>query len=91
MGELSLASDSFRRLWSRHDVTSLAPGSAVVVHPVVGTMQLRRQKLPIGDTDGHILAMYHAAPNIPSAAALARLRPQRPESSTQQQARTTSA
>ncbi|HET9077036.1 MAG TPA: helix-turn-helix transcriptional regulator [Acidimicrobiales bacterium] len=73
VGELSLASERFRVLWARHDVTAIAGGRATVDHPVVGTMDLRRQKLPIGDTDGQILVIYHAAPATPSAGALRRL------------------
>jgi transcriptional regulator with XRE-family HTH domain len=73
VGELSLASESFRRLWARHDVKALAGGTAVIRHPVVGPLELSREKLPIGDSGGQLLVIYHAAAGSASADALARL------------------
>jgi hypothetical protein len=35
-------------------------------HPVVGDLSLLREKLPLADTDGQILAIYHAEPGSPS-------------------------
>jgi transcriptional regulator with XRE-family HTH domain len=49
VGELSLASARFRRLWARHDVRLLAGGTTTVHHPVVGELQLHREKLPVAD------------------------------------------
>jgi transcriptional regulator with XRE-family HTH domain len=57
VGELSLASARFRTLWARQDVRPLAGGTAVVHHPVVGTMRLHREKLPV---DGVVLVAYYA-------------------------------
>ena len=73
VGELSLVSEEFRRLWARHDVAVLAGGLARLDHPLVGSMDLRRHKFPIGGTDGLLLAMYNPAPGSSSAAAMARL------------------
>jgi transcriptional regulator with XRE-family HTH domain len=73
VGELSLASESFRKLWARHDVKPLAGGEARMRHPEVGPLELRREKLPIGDSGGQLLVIYHAEPGSESAAALARL------------------
>jgi transcriptional regulator with XRE-family HTH domain len=73
VGELSLASESFRKLWARHDVKPLAGGAARLRHPEVGLLELRREKLPIGDSDGQLLVIYHAEPGSESARALARL------------------
>ncbi|SDL38451.1 helix-turn-helix domain-containing protein [Nonomuraea jiangxiensis] len=70
VGELSLASEPFRRLWARHDVTALAGGSMRLRHPRVGMLELRREKLPISDSGGQILAIYHAEPGSESARAL---------------------
>jgi transcriptional regulator with XRE-family HTH domain len=36
VGELSLKSDLFRRLWARHDVRAKADGDKSFVHPIVG-------------------------------------------------------
>lgn len=43
VGELSLASEPFRRLWARHDVTALAGGPLRLRHPQVGMLELRRE------------------------------------------------
>ncbi|MFE5813428.1 helix-turn-helix transcriptional regulator [Streptomyces sp. NPDC056479] len=75
VGELSLASDTFRRLWARHDVSALAGGTMRLRHPQVGMLELRREKLPITDSGGQILAIYHAEPGSESARALDSLRP----------------
>jgi transcriptional regulator with XRE-family HTH domain len=73
VGELSLASELFRRLWARHDVRPLAGGSARMRHPQVGMLQLRREKLPLGDSGGQLLVIYHAEPGSDSARSLALL------------------
>jgi transcriptional regulator with XRE-family HTH domain len=73
VGELSLASEPFRRLWARHDVKALAGETARMRHPQVGMLELRREKLPIGDSGGQLLVIYHAEPGSGSARSLARL------------------
>ncbi|KWX66198.1 XRE family transcriptional regulator [Mycobacterium sp. NAZ190054] len=64
IGELSLASARFRHLWARHDVRPLIGGTAVVNHPIVGTLELHRDKLPV---DGLILVLYYAEEGTESA------------------------
>jgi transcriptional regulator with XRE-family HTH domain len=71
VGELSLASERFRRLWARHDVKALAGGPVRMRHPHVGMLELRREKLLLGDSDGQLLVIYHAEPDSESARALA--------------------
>lgn len=66
VGELSLASEPFRRIWARHDVRPLAGATSRMRHPLVGDLELLREKLPLADTDGQILAIYHAEPGSPS-------------------------
>jgi transcriptional regulator with XRE-family HTH domain len=73
VGELSLASELFRRLWARHDVRALAGASARMRHPRVGMLQLRREKLPLADSGGQLLVIYHAEPFSDSARSLALL------------------
>jgi transcriptional regulator with XRE-family HTH domain len=73
VGELSLASEEFRQLWARHDVRPLAGGAARMLHPQVGMLELRREKLPIGDSDGQLLVIYHAEKGSESARSLALL------------------
>ena len=73
VGELSLASEHFRKLWARHDVRGLGGGAARLDHPRVGMLELTRQKLPIGDSGGQLLVIYHAEAGSASAAALREL------------------
>jgi transcriptional regulator with XRE-family HTH domain len=70
VGELSLGSATFRRLWARHDVKALAGGEMRLHHPKVGTLELRREKLPLSGSGGQILAIYHAEPGSETARSL---------------------
>jgi transcriptional regulator with XRE-family HTH domain len=74
VGELSLASEPFRRLWARHDVKPLAGAPTRIRHPQAGMLELRREKLSIGDSGGQLLVIYHAEPGSGSASSLALLR-----------------
>jgi transcriptional regulator with XRE-family HTH domain len=73
VGELSLASEEFRRLWARHDVRALAGAPVRMRHPQVGLLELRREKLAIGDSGGQLLVIYHAEPGSENARSLALL------------------
>jgi transcriptional regulator with XRE-family HTH domain len=73
VGELSLASERFRQLWARHDVKPLAGAATRIRHPQVGMLELRREKLPVGDSDGQLLVIYHAEAGSSSARSLALL------------------
>lgn len=64
VGELSLASERFRRLWARHDVRQLQGGTTSANHPVVGALHLHRDKLPVGDLT---LVLYYPAIGSDSA------------------------
>jgi transcriptional regulator with XRE-family HTH domain len=73
VGELSLRSEEFRKLWARHDARPKGSGTTVMHHPQVGRLELSYSKLPIPDTDRQTLSIYHAAPGSPSERALALL------------------
>jgi transcriptional regulator with XRE-family HTH domain len=73
VGELSLASEHFGRLWARHDVRALTGSPIRMHHPQVGIMELRGEKLPIADSGGQLLMIYHAEPGSESARSLALL------------------
>jgi transcriptional regulator with XRE-family HTH domain len=73
VGELSMKSDRFRRLWARQDVVRGAGGPARMHHPEVGDLELHREKLIVAGTDGQVLVIYHATPDTASAQALALL------------------
>jgi transcriptional regulator with XRE-family HTH domain len=71
--ELTRGSELFRTHWSRHDVRPLEGGGLVMEHPAVGRLDLRREKLGVGGTDGQVLVIYHAEPGTPTAERLALL------------------
>ncbi|MFF7594490.1 helix-turn-helix transcriptional regulator [Streptomyces sp. NPDC007896] len=73
VGELSLRSEEFCRMWARQEVARCASGRVVLTHPRVGRMELNYEKLAITGTHGQHLAFFHAAPNGESAQSLARL------------------
>lgn len=73
VGELSLGSEPFRRLWARHDVRAPSGAAVRMWHPEVGDLELRREKLGVGGTDGQLLVVHHAEPGSASAHALALL------------------
>lgn len=52
IGELSMRSEAFRRLWARHDVHRRTGGVSLLDHPDVGPLELRHEKLAIAGTDG---------------------------------------
>jgi transcriptional regulator with XRE-family HTH domain len=73
VGELSVRSERFRRLWARHDVRPKRSGRSQIDHPQVGKLDLGYEKLPIADADRLTLVLYHAEPNSRSAQALSLL------------------
>jgi transcriptional regulator with XRE-family HTH domain len=66
VGELSLRSDRFRTLWARQDVRHKSTGLSVLMHPQVGRLELRYEKLLIPATDLQTLVTYHADPGSES-------------------------
>ncbi|GIM89453.1 helix-turn-helix domain-containing protein [Paractinoplanes toevensis] len=73
IGELSLKSDRFRRLWARHDVRTAQGGRFLIRHPRVGALELLIDKFAVVGADGLEMLLLHAEPNTPSAAGLATL------------------
>jgi transcriptional regulator with XRE-family HTH domain len=73
VGELSVRSERFRRLWARHDVKPKRSGRTRIDHPQVGALDLGYEKLPIADADRLTLVLYHAEPGSKSAQSLALL------------------
>jgi transcriptional regulator with XRE-family HTH domain len=70
VGELSVRSERFRRLWARHDVRHKSRGTTRIDHPLVGPLELTYEKLQIADTDRQTLVVYQAAPGSASAQGL---------------------
>jgi transcriptional regulator with XRE-family HTH domain len=73
IGELSLASPLFRRLWARHDVRPRAAAVVPFQHPSIGDLTLNREKLEISGTDGLTLVIYHPDPGSAAAEKLTML------------------
>lgn len=71
VGELSLASPHFQRLWGRHDVGPRTGATVTFDHPQVGDITLDREKLAVSGTDGLMLVLYHPEPGSTSAEKLA--------------------
>jgi transcriptional regulator with XRE-family HTH domain len=73
VGELSVHSETFRRLWARHDARARTGVAVRLDHPQLGPLDLRLEKLAISGTAGLMLLVYHAEPDSPSAHGLALL------------------
>ncbi|GAB3945076.1 hypothetical protein GCM10027614_36270 [Micromonospora vulcania] len=71
VGELSVRSERFRRLWARHDVHPQRGHLVRLTHPQVGDIELQSNKLTIGGADGLILVVFHAEPGTRNAELLA--------------------
>ncbi|MFE1961536.1 helix-turn-helix domain-containing protein [Streptomyces sp. NPDC059479] len=74
IGELSLKSADFRRLWSRHDVRPHTGGGVHRMHhPQVGELELRCDKFHLVGADRQMLTVYQAQPGSRSEQALSLL------------------
>jgi transcriptional regulator with XRE-family HTH domain len=73
VGELSVRSERFRRLWAHHDARPKRSGPVRINHPELGSLELDYERLPIPDTDRQVLIVYHAPPGSAGAQALALL------------------
>ncbi|MCK7624470.1 helix-turn-helix transcriptional regulator [Streptomyces sp. RS10V-4] len=65
--------DEFRRLWMRHETRPARDELKRFMHPVVGSLALRRQALTVGGAEQQVIIVYQATTGSPSEAALARL------------------
>ncbi|MDT3445120.1 helix-turn-helix transcriptional regulator [Pseudofrankia sp. BMG5.37] len=71
IGELSLKSADFRRLWARHDVKPhVGTGVHRMQHPQVGELELHYDKFHLAGADRQMLTVYQAEPGSRSAEAL---------------------
>jgi transcriptional regulator with XRE-family HTH domain len=67
VGELSLASPLFSRLWARHDVQACEAAPKDIDHPQVGGLRLNRERLSIDGSPGQTLVLYHPDPGTDAA------------------------
>jgi transcriptional regulator with XRE-family HTH domain len=65
IGELSIGSQRFRRLWARHDVKQKTSGPALFDHPQVGLLDLRYRVMMLPENRQALIA-YYAEPGSPS-------------------------
>ncbi|MFF9406733.1 helix-turn-helix domain-containing protein [Streptomyces anandii] len=70
VGELSVKSEDFRRLWATHDVKEKSHGVKRLRHPLVGELALHYQSFRLADDTDQAMMLYHAEPGSPSAEAL---------------------
>jgi transcriptional regulator with XRE-family HTH domain len=70
VGELSVKSEEFRRLWAAHDVKEKCRGVQRLHHPLVGELELRLDAFHLADDHEQMLLTYHAEPGSSSAEAL---------------------
>ncbi|MFE9439522.1 helix-turn-helix transcriptional regulator [Streptomyces sp. NPDC006602] len=70
VGELSVKSGEFRRLWATHDVKEKSHGVKRMQHPLVGRLELSFETFKLIDDHEQSLITYHAEPGSPSAEAL---------------------
>ncbi len=70
VGELSVRSEDFRRMWAAHDVKDKTHGLMGFRHAVVGELHLQYQTLHLADDPDQALITYTAEPGTSDEAAL---------------------
>ncbi|OXY96507.1 helix-turn-helix transcriptional regulator [Streptomyces diastatochromogenes] len=73
VGELSLKSEDFRRLWADHQVKECAYGVKKVLHPVAGLLTLPYETLTVPDDPDQTIVVYTPEPGSETAERLALL------------------
>ncbi|ROQ67160.1 helix-turn-helix protein [Streptomyces sp. 840.1] len=66
IGELSMGSERFRRLWARADVRARTHGCKAYRHPLVGLLELHQENFALPDESGMELVVMAAAPGSPA-------------------------
>ncbi|WP_410660845.1 helix-turn-helix domain-containing protein [Amycolatopsis sp. lyj-112] len=70
VGELSLGSEEFRKLWAKHTVREKAHAWKVMINPIVGELRLRYETLRLPDDPDQALVIYTPEPGSDSERAL---------------------
>jgi transcriptional regulator with XRE-family HTH domain len=73
IGELSMRSDDFRRMWATHDVTQYRSGVQYFHHQLVGDLDLNYESFDLAGDVGQTLVVYTAQAGSPSQVALDQL------------------
>jgi hypothetical protein len=67
VGELSIRSAEFRRLWARHDVGAAVSGTKTFHVPEVGDVVLDWDTYPLPGAPGSVMLVWTAEPGSPDA------------------------
>ncbi|WP_067500596.1 helix-turn-helix transcriptional regulator [Actinoplanes sp. TFC3] len=67
VGELSIRSPEFRRLWSRHDVRTSVTGTKTFRVPEVGDISLDWDTYPLPGNPGPVMLVFTTEPGSPDA------------------------
>ncbi|WP_037842258.1 helix-turn-helix domain-containing protein [Streptomyces sp. NRRL F-5126] len=70
VGELSVKSEAFRRLWAAHEVRDKGYGTKMLNHPLVGRLELSYETVTLPDDSEQTMLLFHAEPGSKSADAL---------------------
>ena len=70
VGELSISSELFRRLWADHPVSDKGHTTARLRNPLIGTVELAYEALRLPDDPEQLLVTYSAPPDSDAAVAL---------------------
>jgi len=70
VGELTMKSDEFRRLWAEHPVADKTYGAKRLHHPAVGELCLNYESLRLTDDNEQLLFAFTAEANSPSETSL---------------------
>ncbi|GGP82113.1 helix-turn-helix transcriptional regulator [Saccharothrix coeruleofusca] len=70
VGELSVKSEVFRKLWARHDIRQKTHETKRFRHPLVGELTLEYESLAVNGAPGQQLVIYQAEPGSASAESL---------------------
>ncbi|MFC4116409.1 helix-turn-helix transcriptional regulator [Nonomuraea zeae] len=73
VGELSVKSAAFRKLWARHDIRQKTHETKRFRHRLVGELELTYEALTVNSAPGQQLIVYQAEPGSPSEQALSLL------------------
>lgn len=70
IGELTMNSPEFAKLWAKHPVENCVSGTKYMHHPEVGAIEIGFEVLTPPDESGHRVLLYTPQPGSPSASAL---------------------
>ncbi|AUY51041.1 helix-turn-helix transcriptional regulator [Streptomyces sp. CB01881] len=73
VGELSVRSEEFRRLWADHQVRQKTHGVKLIRHPLVGELDFGYETLAVNGSADQLLVVFTARPGSPTAQKLALL------------------